>query len=437
MSEPAVDTDILPLPGGDDASLAAVIAMRTGDAFRRRMLALLAQLRGCAITIVEPDARFTLGVAQPEAEPLRATITVHDPSMYRFVALGGSVGVGESYIDGMWDCDDLTTLVRIFLRNRALLDRMETGLARVGGMLLRLLHARRRNSRAGSRRNIAAHYDLGNELFALFLDENLMYSSAIFLDESEPLEAASRRKLQRICEKLQLGPADRVVEIGTGWGGFALHAALEHGCHVTTTTISREQYEKACRRVHEAGLGDRIQVLHADYRDLEGSFDKLVSIEMVEAIGHQYLDTYFAKCAALLRPDGMALVQAITIEDHRYAQALRNVDFIQRFVFPGSFIPSVGAMCGAVARASDLKLFHLEDIGPSYAITLRKWRERFFANLARVRALGYPERFVRLWDYYLRYCEGGFLERSVGDVQMLLVKPDCRRASYLPDLAAS
>ena len=306
--------------------------------------------------------------------------------------------------------------------------------ARVGGWLMKAIHAMRPNTRRGSRRNIAAHYDLGNELFALFLDENLMYSSAIFTSDEELLEVASLRKLERICEKLSLSPGDRVVEIGTGWGGFALHAASRYGCHVTTATISREQYELAKARVEAAGLADRVTVLLCDYRDLDGCYDKLVSIEMIEAIGAKQLDTYFAKCASLLKPDGMALVQAITIEDHRYKLAVNSVDFIKKFIFPGSFIPAISPMMASLGASSDLRLFHLEDIGPSYATTLRHWRQRFTANLDRVRALGYPDRFIRMWLFYLCYCEGGFIERSIGDVQMLLVKPACRRAAYLPDL---
>lgn len=402
--------------------------------FRRRMLALLEQLQGCEITIEEGATTLVVGRPAATGETLRCTVSVRDPAMFRLVALGGSVGVGEAYMDGLWDCTDVTTLVRIFVRNRELLDRMETGFARLGGALLRLFHRRNRNTRRGSRRNIAAHYDLGNELFELFLDDDLMYSCAVFEREDEPLEVASRRKLDRICRKLALAPGMRLVEIGTGWGGFALHAAREYGVHVTTTTISREQHERASERVKAAGLGDRIAVLLRDYRDLEGSYDRLVSIEMIEAIGHQFLPAYFRKCSELLTRDGMGLVQAITIEDHRYRQALKSVDFIQRFIFPGSFIPSVSAMLDAVARASDLKLFNLEDIGPSYAVTLRRWRERFLARLDRVRELGYPERFIRMWQYYLCYCEGGFIERSIGDVQMLLVKPGARPPSFLPDL---
>jgi cyclopropane-fatty-acyl-phospholipid synthase len=260
----------------------------------------------------------------------------------------------------------------------------------------------------------------------------MMYSAAIFASPTESLESAQRRKLDRICRKLQLAPGDHVVEIGSGWGGFAIHAARHYGCRVTTTTISREQYEYATRRVRAAGLADRVTLLQQDYRDLTGRYDKLVSIEMVEAIGHQYLDTYFAKCGALLKDDGMALIQAITIEDHRYEMALKSVDFIKRHIFPGSFIPSVSVLQAAMARSSDLRLFNLEDIGPSYALTLRHWRERFRARLDAVRALGYPERFIRLWEFYLSYCEGGFIERSIGDVQMLLTRPRCQRPEFVP-----
>ncbi len=401
---------------------------------RGRLLAQLRELRDCQLRLVDADGDLVLGRAAIDpADTLHATIRVRDPGFYRQVASNGSVGAGEAYMDGLWDCNDLVSLVRILVRNRDRLDAMETGFARLGGFAMRLLHALQRNTRGGSRRNIAAHYDLGNELFALFLDQNLMYSSAIFASPNESLEVAQRRKLERICRKLELSPSDHVIEIGTGWGGFALHAATHYGCRVTTTTISREQHERAAQRVQQAGLGERITLLQRDYRDLDGRYDKLVSIEMIEAIGHQYLDTYFAQCNRLLGEHGMALIQAITIEDHRYEQALHSVDFIKRHIFPGSFIPSTSAMQGAIAR-TDFRLFNLEDIGPSYALTLRHWRQRFLAQLDRVRELGYPERFMRMWEFYLSYCEGGFLERSIGDVQLLLTRPCCRRAEYLPGL---
>ena len=401
---------------------------------RAQLLKQIGQLRECEVVLEDAEGSVRLGTAVEGRETLRCRMRVSDPAFYRMAAAQGSVGAGESYMDGHWSCDDLVALIRILVINRDLLDAMEGGLARFGGWALRAWHALQRNTRSGSRRNIAAHYDLGNDLFKLFLCENMMYSSAVFADPSEPLELASTRKLDRICRKLDLQPGEHVVEIGTGWGGFAIHAARHYGVRVTTTTLSKEQRELALTRIQQAGLSGKIEVLLSDYRDLQGRYDKLVSIEMIEAIGHQYLDTYFGKVRSLLKDDGMALIQAITIEDHRYAQALRAVDFIKRFIFPGSFIPSIHAMQGAIARSSDLKLYNLEDIGPSYALTLRHWRQRFMAKLSEVRALGYPERFIRMWEFYLCYCEGGFIERSIGDVQLLLTAPRCRRTEYLPDL---
>ena len=403
---------------------------------RRRLFAQLAALRDCEIRVLEDGASTVLGTAASDATAtLHAELTILSPEFYRRAASNGSVGVAEAFMDGLWHCDNPTTLVRMFVRNRDLLDAMETGSARLGGWMMQAFNALRRNTRTGSRRNIAEHYDLGNDMFRLFLDENLMYSSAIFCTADEPLEIAATRKLDRICQKLTLGPNDHVLEIGTGWGGFALHAARDYGCRVTTTTISHEQHALASKRIQEAGLSDRVTLLTSDYRDLGGKFDKLVSIEMIEAIGHQYLETFFAKCSSLLKPDGIALIQAITIEDHRYQQALTAVDFIKRYIFPGSFIPSVSAMLGAAAKVSDLKLFHLEDIGPSYAQTLKLWHQRFTEQIGQVRSLGYSDRFIRMWRWYFAYCEGGFLERSIGDVQMLMVKPGARPRQYLPDLA--
>jgi cyclopropane-fatty-acyl-phospholipid synthase len=404
---------------------------------RARLLAQMGQLKGCRLTLDDAVDSVELGTPIAGEEPLRVHLRVLDPRFYRLVAANGSVGAGEAYIEGMWRCDDLVALIRIMVRNRDLLDGMESGLARLGGLAMKAWHALNRNTRSGSRRNIAAHYDLGNKLFGLFLSKDLMYSSAIYADESESLETASTRKLERICQKLDLSPADHVLEIGTGWGGFAIHAARHYGCRVTTTTISREQFDLATQRVAEAGLGDRIEILLNDYRDLTGRYDKLVSIEMIEAIGAEFMPTYFGAISRLLKDDGMALIQAITIEDHRYEQALKSVDYIKRYVFPGSFIPSVSAMLGAARKASDLRLFHLEDIGPSYALTLKAWRELFMGRRSEVMQAGYDERFIRMWEFYLAYCEGGFRERSIGDVQMLLTRPGCRRASYLPDLPTS
>nr|WP_182336810.1 cyclopropane-fatty-acyl-phospholipid synthase family protein [Stenotrophomonas acidaminiphila] len=381
--------------------------------------------------LVVEDPLGTLRIGQAGSGPA-VTLRVLDPGFYRALATHGSVGAGQAYMDGLWQCSDLVGLIRLLARNRDLLDGMETGSARLGGLAMKALHALRRNTREGSRRNIAAHYDLGNAFFGLFLSPDLMYSSACWSGADDTLEAASTRKLELICRKLALGPDDHVLEIGTGWGGFALHAARHHGCRVTTTTISREQHDLAAARIAEAGLGDRITLLQSDYRDLHGQYDKLVSIEMIEAVGADFQDSYFGQIGRLLKPDGLALVQAITIEDHRYAQALKSVDFIKRHVFPGCFIPSISAMLASKTRSSNLALIALEDFGLSYARTLQAWRERFLAQLPAVRAQGFDERFIRLWEFYLAYCEGGFRERSIGVAHLLLAKPGWRPADAEP-----
>ena len=414
---------------------APTLLPRTGPIVRRLVLNRLAEIREGELTVIDGGEQWLFGRATG-VFPLRATITVHDPAFWSDVALGGSLGAGESYTLGHWRADDLTAVIRLLLRNREVMDGMETGLARLREPLLKGLHWLRRNTVSGARRNIAAHYDLGNEFFAAFLDESMMYSSAIFERPAMSLHEASIVKLDRVCGKLELGPEDHVLEIGTGWGGFAVHAASRYGCRVTTTTISRAQFDYARTRVAAAGLNDRVKVLLSDYRDLTGTYDRLVSIEMIEAVGHDHFDMFFRCCGERLKPEGMMLLQAITIADHRYEAARRSVDFIKRYIFPGCCIPSVAAMSASVARATDLRLFHLEDIGPHYALTLRAWRERLIDNIDRVRAQGYDERFLRMWNFYLCYCEGGFAERALGDAQMLFIKPRCRRAPILPYLDA-
>ncbi len=395
---------------------------------RNAVTARLAGLRNGRITLVNGSENQHFGERTAHC-PLEATIHVMDFRFWSELAFGGSIGAGEAYMQGYWYTDDLTALVRILLRNRAVLDGMEAGLARLTAPLQKGLHWLHRNTREGSRRNIAAHYDLGNDFFKLFLDPTMMYSSAIFEQPAMTLEEAQLARLTKIGRKLDLQPTDHLLEIGTGWGGMAIHAAQHFGCRVTTTTISREQFEFARERIATAGLADRITVLCEDYRALQGRFDKLVSIEMIEAVGHQFYDTYFRQCGRLLKDDGLMLLQAITIADHRYEAARNAVDFIQRHIFPGSTIPSTSVMLGSIARTTDMKLTHLEDIGPHYATTLRHWRENFLANLDAVRAQGFSEEFIRMWEFYLCYCEGGFEERVIGDVQMLLAKPDHRHAN--------
>ncbi len=394
---------------------------------RSLLLAQLRKIRYGRLRLVDMGEDETFG-AVSAGTPLDVTIRVRSPRFYSDVVFAGTVGAGEAYMNGYWHCDDLTGLVRLMVVNRHLMNDVDSGWSRLSAPLLKFAHWLNRNDKNGSQRNISAHYDLGNEFFELFLDETMAYSCGIFATAETTLLEASIAKFDAACSKLNLRPGQRLLEIGTGWGGLAIHAARHYGCHVTTTTISREQYELARERVERAGLGDQVTLLLEDYRDLRGEYDALVSIEMIEAVGHQYLDTYFRQCSALLKPDGAMLLQAITIRDQFYDQARRSVDFIKRFIFPGSFIPSVKSIADAVERSTDLKIFHMEDIGPHYAKTLKIWRERFLARQSEVRALGYPEAFVRMWEYYLCYCEGGFEERQLGDIQMLLTKPLSRRA---------
>ncbi|MBM3351727.1 MAG: class I SAM-dependent methyltransferase [Betaproteobacteria bacterium] len=383
---------------------------------RRLVHARLSGLRHGRLALHEQGESRSFGAAGGAA----VNVTVRHPAFYPELAFGGSVGAGEAYMLGHWVADDLTGLMRLLLRNREALDGMEGGLARLSSPLRVSAHWLHRNTRAGSRRNISAHYDLGNDLYRLFLDETMMYSSAIFERPGMTLAEAQAAKLEAICRKLALGPQDHVLEIGTGWGGFALHAAGKYGCRVTTTTISPNQHALATERVRAAGLADRVSVLLRDYRDLEGAYDKLVSIEMIEAVGHQYFGEFFRVCERRLHPGGRMLLQSITIADQRYEQAKREVDFIKRYIFPGCCIPSVTALASEMTGASRLRIVALEDIGPHYATTLARWRENFLGNAPRVRALGYPDTFIRMWQYYLSYCEGGFAERALGDVQLVL-----------------
>ena len=392
---------------------------------RSLLIAKLEKLEVGEIQLIDSNGSHSFGCLD-EANPLTVTLNVTDQRFYSDIAFGGTVAAGEAYIQGYWSCSNLTDLIRIMISNRHILDQMEGKLSLFKNAFLRVAHWLNRNSQAGSRRNIEAHYDLGNEMFELFLDPTMMYSCAYYPDEKTSLEQASLAKLQRICDKLQLNESDHVIEIGTGWGGFALYAAQNYGCKVTTTTISQQQHDWAQQRIIEAGLEDKITLLMEDYRDLQGTYDKLVSIEMIEAVGHQYLDTYFAKCSSLLKPEGIMLIQSITIADQQYDRAIKSVDFIQRFIFPGGFIPSVSAIASSVKSSTDMRLFQLEDIGPHYATTLRDWRQRFFDNIEPIKALGYSKQFTAMWDFYLCYCEAGFLERVLGNAHLVFIKPKNR-----------
>ena len=385
----------------------------------RALRSRLRNLEHGLITLIDAGRRETYGHATARCA-LHATVLVHDRRFYTEVAFGGSVGAGESFMAGDWTVDDLTALVRILLVNRGVLDGLDSGWSRLAVPARRWLHAAARNTRPGSRRNIAAHYDIGNDFFELFLDPTMMYSCAVFERADMSLEQAQIAKIDRLCRKLDLKPHDHLLEIGTGWGALALHAARHYGCRVTTTTISRAQHDLARQRIIDAGLADRITLRLDDYRDLDGRYDKLVSVEMIEAIGRRYFDTFFRRCSELLKPGGTMLLQAITIDDRQYVSARDSVDFIKRHIFPGCCIPSVTSLAHSAARASTLRIVDLEDIGPHYAATLAAWRGNLFANAARVRALGYPDALLRMWHFYLSYCEGGFSERALGDVQIVL-----------------
>lgn len=402
------------------------------DFAKAQILKRLLNLKTGRLTLIDGSEMHNFGKRSlNDEESIIATITVLDPRFYGEIAFGGSIGAGEAYMLGYWVTDSLTNVIRLMCVNQSVMDALEGGYQWLTKPLMKILHWLNSNTTEGSRKNIAAHYDLGNDMFGLFLDPTMMYSSAIFNAQTPTLQSASEFKLKTICDKLDLKSTDHVVEIGTGWGGFAIYAAKNYGCKVTTTTISTQQYELAKSRVKAAGLEDKITLLLEDYRDLQGTFDKLVSIEMIEAVGHQFYDTYFAKVGSLLKPNGLALIQAIIIADQRYESAKTSVDFIQRYIFPGSCIPSNTAMLDSVTKVSDLRLFDLEDIGPHYATTLKIWRENFFANIQAVRKLGYSEEFIKMWEFYLCYCEGGFAERALGDVHLLLAKPENRRAALI------
>lgn len=398
---------------------------------RSLVLKSLAAITQGHLVFIDREARHEFG--EPGHE-LSTTVRVQHPDFYARVAFGGTIAAGETYMDGLWTCSDLTALVKIMVRDQGAQQQLESGLVSMTAPLQRLLHRLNDNTVSGSRKNIAAHYDLGNDFYQLFLDPTMTYSCGIFERADSCLEEASRAKFDRICRKLCLTPDMKVLEIGTGWGGFAIHAAQHYGCHVTTTTISRRQHDLAAERIASSGLGERITLLQQDYRDLTGRYDRLVSIEMIEAVGHRHLPTFFQTCAERLKEDGAALIQAITMPDYLYERYLDYPDFINRYIFPGSCCPSLTAMSDAAARATDLRLTHLEDLSPHYVRTLQEWRVAFHANLERVRELGYDERFIRMWDYYLSYCEGGFAERFTRVQQMLFSKPGCRNEPDLPPL---
>lgn len=367
---------------------------------------------------------FVFGEPRGTSE-LEAHIHVKDPSLYTQVLSNGSIGSGEAYMDGAWHSPDLVQVIRIMVANMALLNSLDSNWNFLNKLVLKGLHHLNGNSLKGSRRNISAHYDLGNDFFGLFLDPTMLYSSAVFPQQDASLAEASEFKLARICRKLQLKETDHLLEIGTGWGGMAVYAAKKTGCRVTTTTISKEQYEYAKAWVAREGLEDRVTLLLKDYRELEGQYDKIVSIEMIEAVGHKYYREFFSRCSGLLKPHGLMVMQAITIQDQRFEQYKNSVDFIQRYIFPGGCLPSNQVVADNIAAHTDMQIVGLDDITFDYAMTLRSWRKAFFERIDEVREQGFDDRFINMWDFYFCYCEGGFLERVISTAQFTFAKPRC------------
>ena len=385
----------------------------------------LAKISYGSLVIIEKAERFTFGAntsTDNAVDILQGKLIVRDMSLYKDLVLKGSIGAAEAFIEGKWTSPDLTAVIRIFAKAQQLTDQLEGKKGWLSRVKNTLIHRANRNTHKGSKNNIAAHYDIGNELYTRFLDSKMMYSGAIYPHSKASLEEAQLHKLNTICQRLELTENDHLLEIGTGWGGLAIHAAQFYGCKVTTTTISEEQYEYAQQKVHELGLTDKITLLKKDYRDLDGSYDKLVSIEMIEAVGYEFLPSFFKQCNQLLKPGGKMLLQSITIADQRFEHYRNSVDFIQRYIFPGGFLPSVTEISKRTTRHTDMIIESMHDIGLDYAQTLAHWRENFLASWNELTNFGYDEKFKRLWLYYLGYCEGAFLERATSTVHVIMRK---------------
>lgn len=381
---------------------------------------LLANMQDGYLTLQEKDQTYHFGNA---GSRLVAHVVVHDIGVYSKIMTGGSIAAGECYFNGLWDSPDVTAVIRVMVRNAALIDTLDHRFSALSQLGQRFWHWANRNSPSGSKKNIVAHYDLGNDFYRLFLDPTMMYSSGVFNTAETSLHEAQLQKLDDICQHLQLKPGEAVIEIGTGWGGFALYAAKHYGVNVTTTTISEEQHAYAEAQIKAQGLQDQITLLKEDYRHLQGKYDKLVSIEMIEAVGHRFLPTFFQTCNQLLKPTGKMLIQAITIADQRYDRYRKQADFIQRYIFPGGFLPSVEVMNKQIARHTDLKVVGLSDIGLDYAVTLKHWSERLKAVRCELPGLGLDQQFYRMWQFYFHYCEGGFRERLISTVHLVAEKP--------------
>lgn len=401
---------------------------------RNRVLDLLKGIQCGHLSITEHNTTYNFGETQEHCE-LVAHINVNHPGFYRRLLFGGSIGAGEAYMDKTWWSPDLVQVIRLMAVNMPLLQQLDSKWSALFNIACKLIHRLRPNTLAKARENIAAHYDLGNDFFSLFLDKSMLYSAAIYPNNEFSLAEASEYKMAHICQRLGLTSGDHLLEIGTGWGGMAIFAAKATGCKVTSVTISQEQFNYATEWVAREGLQDRVEILLKDYRLIEGQFDKLLSIEMIEAVGHEYYRDYFSRCSSLLKPDGVMLIQAITIQDQRFDYARKNSDFIQQYIFPGGCLPSTSVIAQHIAQDTDMQIVGLEDITKDYALTLKDWRTAFFERIQDVKAQGFGERFIRMWDFYLCYCEGGFRERAISTVQYVFAKPDARRLPIITNRA--
>lgn len=408
----------------NSASVPAREAVGIADKMAKKLIvALLANMKNSCLTFVDGSEVLQLGNAGAD---LHGRIIIHSPACYKKMLLGGSIGAGEAYMQGLWSSPDLTKVIQVLGREQAVLDQLEKRFARFMAIPSWIYHKARKNTQAGSKKNILAHYDLGNEMYEQFLDKEMLYSSAIYPHQDADLEEAQLHKLETICQRLDLKKGETLLEIGTGWGALAIYAAQHYGVHVTTTTISDAQHDYTQARIEALGLTDKITLLKQDYRALTGQFDKLVSIEMIEAVGHEYLASFFATCNQHLKPHGKMLIQAITISDQRYHSYRKGVDFIQRYIFPGGCLPSISVMANNLSNKTDMVITGLHDIGQDYARTLDHWQQRFDDALAQVKALGYDDTFIRLWKFYFSYCEGAFLERNISAVHLIAAKPGYR-----------
>ncbi|MGH1469730.1 MAG: class I SAM-dependent methyltransferase [Cellvibrionaceae bacterium] len=380
--------------------------------------------------IIEDGGQVSSYGQSSKETDLVANISIHAPSVYRDVLFRGTIGAGESYMLGHWTTPDLLKVIRVLVLNMQVVEQLDNNTSVVNKVSHALLHLSNLNTKQGSKKNISAHYDLGNDFFELILDKSMMYSGAIYPKNDSTLEVAAEHKLEHICQKLRLTSSDHLLEIGTGWGGMAIYAAKHYGCKVTTTTISKEQYEYAKVRVQQEGLADKVELLLEDYRDLSGKFDKIVSIEMIEAVGHKFYENYFSKCSRLLKESGLMVIQAITIPDQRYQQAKNSIDFIQKYIFPGGCLPSNSIIAKHIAEDTNMQIVGLEDITLHYAKTLKEWRKRFFQHIDSVVSQGFDNRFIRMWEFYLCYCEGGFQERVIGTSQFVFAKPKANLCDF-------